>query len=42
MVLDKTGTLTSGHMTVARITAVPGGLGEDSLVEEAEAGRWTT
>ncbi|MFF5967708.1 heavy metal translocating P-type ATPase [Streptomyces collinus] len=32
VVLDKTGTLTSGHMTVARITAVPGGLGEDHVL----------
>ncbi|MGP3942891.1 heavy metal translocating P-type ATPase [Streptomyces sp. 6N106] len=32
VVLDKTGTLTSGQMSVARVTAVPGGLGEEELV----------
>ncbi|MFC9843275.1 heavy metal translocating P-type ATPase [Streptomyces sp. NPDC060223] len=32
VVLDKTGTLTSGHMTVARVTAVPGGLGRDAAL----------
>ncbi|MEH0430343.1 heavy metal translocating P-type ATPase [Streptomyces stelliscabiei] len=37
VVLDKTGTLTSGHMTVARVTAVPGGLGQDELVRLAGA-----
>ncbi|GHE06701.1 heavy metal translocating P-type ATPase [Streptomyces alanosinicus] len=37
VVLDKTGTLTSGHMTVARVTAVPDGLGEEALVRLAGA-----
>lgn len=37
VVLDKTGTLTSGHMSVARVTAVPGGLGEEELVRLAGA-----
>jgi Cu+-exporting ATPase len=32
VVLDKTGTLTSGHMTVARVTAVPDGLGKDEVL----------
>jgi Cu+-exporting ATPase len=35
VVLDKTGTLTSGHMTVARVAAVPGGLGQEELVRLA-------
>ncbi|MFJ8490470.1 heavy metal translocating P-type ATPase [Streptomyces sp. NPDC094038] len=37
VVLDKTGTLTSGHMTVARVTAVPCGLGQEELVRLAGA-----
>ncbi|MFJ7071214.1 heavy metal translocating P-type ATPase [Streptomyces sp. NPDC098781] len=37
VVLDKTGTLTSGHMTVARVTAVPGGLGRDEVLRLAGA-----
>ncbi|MFJ5264962.1 heavy metal translocating P-type ATPase [Streptomyces sp. NPDC088387] len=37
LVLDKTGTLTSGHMSVARITAVPGGLGRDEVLRLAGA-----
>ncbi|MEU9762407.1 heavy metal translocating P-type ATPase [Streptomyces sp. NPDC047985] len=37
VVLDKTGTLTSGHMSVARVTAVPGGLGEDEVMRLAGA-----
>ncbi|MFD4317044.1 heavy metal translocating P-type ATPase [Streptomyces sp. NPDC058548] len=39
VVLDKTGTLTSGRMTVARFTAVPGagGLGEGAVVRYAGA-----
>ncbi|MFB6936156.1 heavy metal translocating P-type ATPase [Streptomyces chartreusis] len=37
VVLDKTGTLTSGHMTVARVTAVPGGLGKDAVLRLAGA-----
>ncbi|MFF0511218.1 heavy metal translocating P-type ATPase [Streptomyces sp. NPDC004250] len=37
VVLDKTGTLTTGHMSVARVTAVPGGLGEAALVRLAGA-----
>ncbi|RMB84837.1 cation-translocating P-type ATPase [Streptomyces shenzhenensis] len=37
VVLDKTGTLTTGHMTVAHITAVPGGLGQDAVVRLAGA-----
>lgn len=37
VILDKTGTLTSGHMTVARVTAVPGGLGQEELVRLAGA-----
>lgn len=37
VVLDKTGTLTSGHMTVARITAVPGGLGRETALRLAGA-----
>ncbi|MEV6833367.1 heavy metal translocating P-type ATPase [Streptomyces sp. NPDC051133] len=32
VVLDKTGTLTSGHMAVARVTAVPGGPGKEVLL----------
>ncbi|MER6138654.1 heavy metal translocating P-type ATPase [Streptomyces sparsogenes] len=37
VVLDKTGTLTSGHMSVARVTAVPGGLGEREVIRLAGA-----
>ncbi|MGW0333681.1 heavy metal translocating P-type ATPase [Streptomyces sp. NPDC003011] len=37
VVLDKTGTLTSGHMSVARITAVPDGLGEEAVLRLAGA-----
>ncbi|MGW1216759.1 heavy metal translocating P-type ATPase [Streptomyces sp. NPDC002499] len=37
VVLDKTGTLTSGHMTVARVTAVPDGLGKDAVLRLADA-----
>ncbi|MEU8976291.1 heavy metal translocating P-type ATPase [Streptomyces monashensis] len=37
VVLDKTGTLTSGHMTVARVTVVPGGLGKEALLRLAGA-----
>ncbi|MFI9831070.1 heavy metal translocating P-type ATPase [Streptomyces sp. NPDC051913] len=37
VVLDKTGTLTTGHMTVAQVTAVPGQLGEDEAVRLAGA-----
>ncbi|RNG34691.1 heavy metal translocating P-type ATPase [Streptomyces botrytidirepellens] len=37
VVLDKTGTLTSGHMSVARVTAVPGGLGEETVLRLAGA-----
>ncbi|MGW1364984.1 heavy metal translocating P-type ATPase [Streptomyces chartreusis] len=37
VVLDKTGTLTTGHMTVARVTAVPDGLGSDAVLRLAGA-----
>ncbi|WP_225098994.1 cation-translocating P-type ATPase [Streptomyces sp. CoH27] len=37
IVLDKTGTLTSGHMTVARVTSVPGGLGREAVLRLAGA-----
>ncbi|WP_217554370.1 cation-translocating P-type ATPase [Streptomyces sp. GbtcB6] len=37
VVLDKTGTLTSGHMTVARVSAVPGGLGREAVLRLAGA-----
>ncbi|MDQ0790873.1 Cu+-exporting ATPase [Streptomyces sp. B3I8] len=37
VVLDKTGTLTSGHMSVAAVTEVPGGLGEETVVRLAAA-----
>jgi Cu+-exporting ATPase len=37
VVLDKTGTLTSGHMSVARITVVPDGLGKDAVLRLAGA-----
>ncbi|KOV60464.1 heavy metal translocating P-type ATPase [Streptomyces sp. MMG1121] len=37
VVLDKTGTLTSGHMSVARVTAVPDGLGAGQVLKLAGA-----
>ncbi|MEV7437849.1 heavy metal translocating P-type ATPase [Streptomyces griseoviridis] len=37
VVLDKTGTLTTGHMTVAGVTVVPGPLGRDEVVRLAGA-----
>ncbi|MEV6055091.1 heavy metal translocating P-type ATPase [Streptomyces sp. NPDC052107] len=37
VVLDKTGTLTSGHMTVARVTSVPAGLGREVVLRLAGA-----
>ncbi|MYW46426.1 heavy metal translocating P-type ATPase [Streptomyces sp. SID161] len=37
VVLDKTGTLTSGHMTVARVTADPDGLGREAVLRLAGA-----
>ncbi|MFE6288113.1 heavy metal translocating P-type ATPase [Streptomyces sp. NPDC057877] len=37
VVLDKTGTLTSGHMSVARVTAVPDGIGTDAVLRLAGA-----
>ncbi|WP_369386909.1 heavy metal translocating P-type ATPase [Streptomyces sp. CG1] len=37
VVLDKTGTLTSGRMTVARVTAVPKGLGSGTVLRLAGA-----
>ncbi|MFF9405041.1 heavy metal translocating P-type ATPase [Streptomyces anandii] len=37
VVLDKTGTLTSGHMTVARVSSVPGGLGREAVLRLAGA-----
>jgi Cu+-exporting ATPase len=37
VVLDKTGTLTSGRMTVARVTAAPGGLGRNAVLRLAGA-----
>ncbi|MFI1363432.1 heavy metal translocating P-type ATPase [Streptomyces griseochromogenes] len=37
VVLDKTGTLTSGHMSVTRVTALPGGLGKDAVLRLAGA-----
>ncbi|MFE4964336.1 heavy metal translocating P-type ATPase [Streptomyces sp. NPDC056660] len=37
VVLDKTGTLTSGHMTVARVATVPDGPAEDELLRLAGA-----
>ncbi|NEC85278.1 cation-translocating P-type ATPase [Streptomyces sp. SID12501] len=37
VVLDKTGTLTTGHMTVAKVTAVPDGLGRDAVLRLAGA-----
>ncbi|MFI1720455.1 heavy metal translocating P-type ATPase [Streptomyces sp. NPDC020489] len=35
VVLDKTGTLTSGHMSVARVTATPQGLGGNTVLRLA-------
>ncbi|MFD8216719.1 heavy metal translocating P-type ATPase [Streptomyces sp. NPDC059697] len=35
VVLDKTGTLTTGHMSVVRVTAVPDGLGRDEALRLA-------
>ncbi|MBQ0987488.1 cadmium-translocating P-type ATPase [Streptomyces sp. F63] len=37
VVLDKTGTLTTGHMTVTRVTAVPDGPGGEAVVRLAGA-----
>lgn len=37
VVLDKTGTLTTGRMTVARVTAVPGGIGRERALWLAAA-----
>ncbi|MFJ8990931.1 heavy metal translocating P-type ATPase [Streptomyces sp. NPDC102279] len=37
VVLDKTGTLTSGHMTVARVTAASGGIGQEAALRLAGA-----
>ncbi|MFE6640760.1 heavy metal translocating P-type ATPase [Streptomyces tendae] len=37
VVLDKTGTLTTGHMTVATTTALPGALGQDEVLRLAAA-----
>ncbi|MFF4104434.1 heavy metal translocating P-type ATPase [Streptomyces sp. NPDC001903] len=37
IVLDKTGTLTTGHMSVVRVTAVEGGVGRDAAVRLAGA-----
>ncbi|WP_282082555.1 heavy metal translocating P-type ATPase [Streptomyces tendae] len=37
VLLDKTGTLTSGHMSVARITAAPRGIGEEQAIRLAGA-----
>ncbi|MER5430591.1 heavy metal translocating P-type ATPase [Streptomyces sp. NPDC002588] len=37
VVLDKTGTLTSGHMSVARVTALADGLGRDEVLRLAGA-----
>ncbi|MET8750813.1 heavy metal translocating P-type ATPase [Streptomyces sp. NPDC004667] len=37
VVLDKTGTLTTGHMTVARLTTVPEGLGREEVLRLAGA-----
>ncbi|MPY61632.1 heavy metal translocating P-type ATPase [Streptomyces spongiae] len=37
VVLDKTGTLTSGHMNVAQVTTVPDGLGKDEVLRLAGA-----
>ncbi|WP_019072986.1 heavy metal translocating P-type ATPase [Streptomyces hokutonensis] len=37
VVLDKTGTLTTGHMSVAQVTALPGELGQDAVLRLAGA-----
>ncbi|WP_438295421.1 heavy metal translocating P-type ATPase [Streptomyces sp. HUAS TT7] len=37
VVLDKTGTLTSGHMSVVRVAVVPGGRGQETVVRLAGA-----
>ncbi|MEU7409814.1 heavy metal translocating P-type ATPase [Streptomyces sp. NPDC042638] len=37
VVLDKTGTLTTGHMTVAKVTALPGAGGQEAVVRLAGA-----
>ncbi|WP_431773738.1 heavy metal translocating P-type ATPase [Streptomyces cucumeris] len=37
IVVDKTGTLTSGHMSVTRVTAVPGEPGEEAVLRLAGA-----
>ncbi|MBF8173790.1 cadmium-translocating P-type ATPase [Streptomyces olivaceus] len=37
VVLDKTGTLTTGHMTVSEVTALPGTPGQDDVVRLAAA-----
>ncbi|MFD0412584.1 heavy metal translocating P-type ATPase [Streptomyces sp. NPDC127108] len=37
VVLDKTGTLTTGHMTVTQVTAAPDGLGRDTALRLAGA-----
>ncbi|MFJ4626846.1 heavy metal translocating P-type ATPase [Streptomyces sp. NPDC088847] len=37
VVLDKTGTLTSGHMSVAQVTALPGELGQEAVLRLAGA-----
>lgn len=37
VVIDKTGTLTSGHMSVARVTTVPGRLEEETVLRLAGA-----
>ncbi|MFD9887473.1 heavy metal translocating P-type ATPase [Streptomyces alboflavus] len=37
VVLDKTGTLTTGHMTVTQVTAAPDGLGRDAALRLAGA-----
>ncbi|MEU0781261.1 heavy metal translocating P-type ATPase [Streptomyces sp. NPDC006173] len=37
VVLDKTGTLTSGHMTVARVTAASDGIGQEAALRLAGA-----
>ncbi|MFB7056212.1 heavy metal translocating P-type ATPase [Streptomyces vinaceus] len=37
IVLDKTGTLTTGHMSVVRVTALDGGVGRDAAIRLAGA-----
>ncbi|MGW8745535.1 heavy metal translocating P-type ATPase [Streptomyces sp. NPDC055794] len=37
VVLDKTGTLTTGHMTVSMVTTLPGALGQDEVLGLAAA-----